>query len=224
MLNSTSKSPHRNWGWHIVVLVAGFLVAYLIAYLVNYFLHDREASVRTAGGVLQILGIGSVALGISQLRRDFGLKGTVAEIIGDLLHLANTAIQRVAQLFGRRSAVINVALADELGLGSDRARAKVRSGPNASIDDRVALLERLTDKLQDELWTMQDTIDRDREQFNEALRAEKQARDDEFKALENRVISLAVGGVRLQTVGLLWLFLGVVGATWSKELSDIMSL
>jgi hypothetical protein len=36
-------------------------------------------------------------------------------------------------------------------------------------------------------------------------------REDGFKALQHRVTSLAVGGIRLQTVGLGWLFLGVVG-------------
>jgi hypothetical protein len=102
-----------------------------------------------------------------------------------------------------------VAVADALGVSSARARAKVRSGPNASADDRIALLEKLIDTLEDELWKLQDTIDRDREQFNKALGAEKDAREDKFKALEDRVTSLAVGGIRLQTVGLLWIFLGV---------------
>jgi hypothetical protein len=204
-----------------VVLVAGLLVAYLLAYLVNYLLRDQEASVRTAGGVLQILGIGSVALGISQLRRNFGLRGTVAEIITDLLHLTKTAVQRVAQMFGRRPAVIKAALSDALGLSSVRARAKVRSGSSASVDQRITLLEKLVDKLEDELWTLQDTIDHDREQFNKALDTEKDAREKEFKALQDCVSSLAVGGIRLQTLGLVWLFLGVVLTTWSRELACI---
>lgn len=217
MGNTTSMSPYRNWAWHIAFLLVGLLAAYLV----GHPLRTREASIRTVGGILQVLGILSVALGISQLRRSFGLKGTVAEIIEELLHLAKTAVQRVAQMLGRRPAVINVTGAAALGLSSVRARAKVRSGPNASVDDRIALLERLIDTLEDGLSTLQDTIDREREQFNKALDAEKHAREDGFKALEDRVTSLAVGGIRLQTVGLVWLLLGVLLATWSQELASI---
>jgi hypothetical protein len=122
------------------------------------------------------------------------------------------------QMLGRRSPAVNVAVAEAV-FASDRPRAKVRSGPDASVDDRIALHEKQIDKLEDELWTLQDTIDRDREQFNNALGAEKHAREDGFKALQHRVTSLAVGGIRLQTVGLGWLFLGVVGTTWSQELA-----
>jgi hypothetical protein len=207
MLNTTSMSPYRNWVWYIVVFVAGLLAVYLV---IHFLGGPREFSIRTAGGLFQFFGIGSVALGISQLRRDFGLKGTVAEIIADLLHLAKTAVQRVAQVLGRRSPAINVATAEAV-FASDRPRAKVRSDPNASVDERIAQIERRIDTLEDELSTMQDTIDRDREQFNKALGAEEHARENEFEALEDRVTSLAVGGLRLQTVGLLWIFLGVVG-------------
>lgn len=217
MPNDASTSPYRNWVWHIAVLLAGLLAASLLGHL----LQTREASIRTAGGVLQVLGLLSVALGISQLRRSFGLKGTVAEIIAELLHLAKTAVQRVAQMLGRRPAVIHAAGAAALGLSSMRARAKVRSGPNASLEDRIGLLERLIDTLEDALATLQDTIERDREQFNKALNAERHAREDGFKALQDRVTSLAVGGIRLQTVGLVWLFLGVLLTTWSQELASI---
>jgi hypothetical protein len=217
MRDTTSTSAYRNWSWHIAFLLAGLLAAYLVGHV----LRTREASIRTAGGVLQVLGILSVALGISQLRRSFGLKGTVAEVIAELLHLAKTAVERVAQLFGRRPAAISVVGGDALAFASARARVKVRSGPNASVDDRITLLEGLIDALENALSTLQDTIDRDREQLNKTLDAERHAREEGFKALEDRITSLAVGGIRLQTVGLVWLFLGVLLATWSQELASI---
>ncbi len=217
MPNDASTSPYRNWVSHIVVLLAGLLVASLPGHL----LQTWEASIRTAGGVLQLLGLLSVALGISQLRRDFGLKGTIAEIIAELLHLAKTAVQRVAQMLGRRPAVIHGAGALVAGVTLMRARGKVRSGPNASLEDRIGLLERLIDTLEDAHATLQDTIERDREQFNKALNDERHAREDGDKALKDSVKSLAVGGIRLQTVGLVWLILGVVLTTWSQELVSI---
>ena len=207
----------RSWTWHLALLFVGFLVAYLAAQIPA----EHEASVRTAGGVLQVLGLFSVALGISEVRRSFGLPGTVAEVLSEFAQSISALLKRAARLFGHRPGVIVGAGVASLGFAAGRARATVRSGPGATIEQRLSLLETLVGNVENDLWKLHDTLDADREQVRKALDAERATREQRLQAVDARIFELGTGGVRLQTVGLVWLFVSIILATWSQELAPL---
>ena len=76
---STPDPSSYSWSRYIGVFVGGLLIAAILGLLGS----DREAELRAGGGVLQLLGLLTVALGISALRRNFGLGGTFAEILSE---------------------------------------------------------------------------------------------------------------------------------------------
>ena len=140
------------------------------------------------------------------------------------LALASATGQRIWTALRRPKAHI-VTGTGALTLGGLRAQARgrVRSGPNASIEERVVLLERLIDSAEDRLDRAEDELQRETEQRVEAITSERQAREANEQSVNERLENLAVGGLRLQMVGLLWLFFGITLATWSKEIADLLT-
>jgi hypothetical protein len=218
---STDNQPPPNWAWYTTLLLGGGGVAAALAWAVGIWFPGSETFLRTMGGVLQFLGVGSVAWGISEIRRSFGLRSTTAEIMAYWLGLARATGQRLVRLFRRRpSPTIVGAGAASASWVSTRGRARVRSGPQATIEQRVAQLERNVDGIEDRLDRTEDDLQRETEQRVQAITSERQAREAENKDIKQQLETFALGGLRLQTVGLVWLIAGITLATWSKELAS----
>ena len=67
-MGEPSRAAREGWEWHLGWLGGGLLLALLI----GGSLSTRcEGSIRTAGGALELLGLFSVALGMSRLRQAF---------------------------------------------------------------------------------------------------------------------------------------------------------
>lgn len=215
-----------NWGWYTLLLVIGAMVAAVIAYGVGFWFPGCETFVRTTGGVLQFLGLGQVAWGISEVRRSFGLRSTTAEFMASWLGLARVAAQRIWTALRRPKLhrVAGMGTVSWEGLApSVSGRGRVRVGPGASIEERVAHLERLIDSAEDRLDRAEDDLQREVQQRVEAVTSERQAREAENKEIKQLLETFALGGLRLQTVGLVWLLAGIALATWSKEIGDLLA-
>ena len=61
-----------------------------------------EFTLRTTSGLLQVFGVVSVGLGISKLRRTFGLGPVRTEILSELRAWLSQFGLRIARLFGHR--------------------------------------------------------------------------------------------------------------------------
>lgn len=79
----TNASWIRHMIGFAVVVSLSFFVAFIIARTLG---KPAEFILRTTGGLLQLFGVLSVALGIRKLRRSFGLKPVSEEILGELWH------------------------------------------------------------------------------------------------------------------------------------------
>ena len=86
----------------------------------------------------------------------------------------------------------------------------------------MALLERLIDGIETQLGKLQDDLEREGEKLREMLAAERRARDEAQERLQEGLRNLAVGGIRLQMIGVLWLAAGVILANWSAELAGLL--
>lgn len=194
--------PKRRWVHYILTMLAGL---------------------RTIGGSLQLLGIVLVAKGIADLRRDFGLPSSLSEILAETREGARAAGHVLARLVGRRptvTTVTGVGASASLGI-SVKGRGTVRSGPGASLSERVSLIEQIVDSLENSVWRLEDTVAQQQESHGHLLEAERIARERADAEVASRVTDFAIGGVRLETIGLIWLTVGTLLSTWSQELSQL---
>ena len=215
-----TQPGRKSWAWHLFVVALGFAGAYLV----GRPFPTQEASLRTTGGVLELLGVVTVALGVAKLRREFGLPSAAAELMDEAAQLLRGLAQRIRRLFGRKppTNVITGTGGVGLGVSGGRARATVRAGPDSTLEQRVALLERLIDGIETQLGKLQDDLEREGEKLREMLAAERRARDEAQERLQEGLRNLAVGGIRLQMIGVLWLAAGVILANWSAELAGLL--
>jgi acetylornithine deacetylase/succinyl-diaminopimelate desuccinylase-like protein len=221
MTSATPVKTRKTWLLSLLFLFLVLLLAGLVAPLLA---STTEARIRTAGGFLQIAGLLTVAIGISTLRRDFGLPGTLSEITAEALQWLRVTSSRLWRAFGHRSAKVLVAGADSFAVAANwRAHVKVRSAPNATTDQRLTTLESNVDVLDAALLKLREDLDHEVEQRKQAIATESRIREDTRQTLQERLADVAVGGIRLQTVGLVLLFFGILLATWSPELARLFA-
>ena len=185
-----------------------------------------EATLRSAGGILQVFGIWSVAEGIGAIRRALGLPSVRAAIYADAKERVGRAIRAVSRLMGRRRnvrvSVHDVASAG--GLGSVTGRGYGTVGGDASVEDRVKILEALVGNLQTEVGTLTGQVRQEVEDRKSADEAERQERTGADQELRSLLENVTAGGVFLELVGVLWLFLGVILTTWPQGIATIAGI
>lgn len=206
------------WVTYAIVLIVGSASAYLLGWL-----HPRpEGELRLTAGVLELMGIVCVALGISDVRRQFKLKPLGDEVRAELTKFVADMIARVRRLLGlRQDAIAPVigAVAHATLTLSARGRGKVRPGPQASLEERMQSLEQIVDGMVDAVWRIEDDLLRETTEREKVLATERALREAADTQLEQAIHQYAVGGIRLEIVGLFWLVLGVLLATLAPELS-----
>lgn len=207
-----------SWISYAAVLVLGSVFAYLAGSL-----HSRpEGEIRLTAGILELMGIGCVVFGISDVRRQFKLKPLPSEVRGELLKFFADIIARLRRFLGLRQdaiAPVTGLVAHAVLSVSARGRGKVRPGPQASLEERVQSLEQIVDGMQDAVWRIEDDLLHETAEREKVLAGERVSREAADKELEHEIHQYAVGGIRLEIVGLLWLALGVSLATWAAELA-----
>ncbi len=194
--------------WPTWLAIGGVLGAAMLGVLLR---SSGEARARTAGMLLQLFGLATVAVGLSKTRQLFGRPSVVA---------------RVASWFGRlwsvfapsKSATVHVQGVASVALAGS-ARVRVGAAPDATLDRRVAVLEQNYELLQKQ-------VDQQEVQTNERLRAlqsqvqaEATARQAEDRLTAGKLEDMAIGGLHLEGVGVLWLLLGVVATSMPTEIA-----
>ena len=91
------------------------------------------------------------------------------------------------------------------------------AGPGQTVERRLELLEHRTLELQDSLRKLEDTLRKEVNERTQAITEERKSRELATQDLQRQVREAAVGGLRLETVGLVWLFSGLALSTWSEE-------
>lgn len=168
---------------------------------------------RYAGMVLQLMGIGTVAYGLRQIRRQFQCPSLFASVI-EWLNIRPKLLPRSA---------IHGAGAAFTASSTLEAHGRVKAGPNSSIEHRVEVLEQELDDLHRQVSGMSTTI----RGCQAALQDERTSRENTDIQLGKRLEESMVGGLHLEFTGVLWLFVGVilgtvpdhiaVVANWARE-------
>jgi hypothetical protein len=169
-----------------------------------------EHVIRWTGLFLQLLGIGTVIVGIEQTRRLFNHPS--------LLTIAGEWVKQFPPY--KRNVVLGAA-AGALGLATAKARGYVTSNapPNSTIEERVASLERNVGHLNKRIDDVYDEFDKSLRHQTAALEQERQDRTAEETKIASKLETSGTGGLHVSAVGAIWLFVGVILSTGSTEIA-----
>jgi len=180
-----------------------------------------ELSLRSVGGGFQLLGIAAVALGIRDLRIEFKVPTWREDLRVEALPLLDNVKTnwrrwwRIRKHYTLKVDGVNISVtAGGSTTASGRLVAK-----RLPVDERVDMLAAELERVKADLEAANA---RHREQVTRDLATEAERRAEMKLELMGMITSLAVGGLRLETVGICWLLAGTVLTTWPGEIASLL--
>ena len=186
----------------------------LIAFGVSLRPGSSEQVIRLTGLVLQILGLATVAWGISETRALYGHRPWFS--------IARGWIERFP--LRRRSVVLRaegiVSAAAVL-----RARAHVTHSvpPGATVEERLSALEKNIGSIHERIGATQKDLDEHIEGMKSAVNDEAHKREVGDAEGRKLVEITATGGVHITAIGAFWLFVGVTLSTASGAIAGAIA-
>ncbi len=196
--------------WPLWLAIAGILAAWIAAYLPASTLENQA---RYAGLILQVLGLATVAYGLSQMRGLFGRPTFVKRAVE---WLARFPLMRKPKTLTVKVAVAATAVAG--------ARLKVRKGApqDASLERRVGVLEDNFAALDGEVDQLRSDLGKTEREQTKRTDADRLEREKADAELGRKIEEVAVGGLHLEAIGLAWLFVGVLLGTVPDEIARLL--
>lgn len=173
-----------------------------------------EPVIRLTGLALQILGIGTVAWGISETRSLYGRK--------PLFAVARGWVERFP-LKSRNIVVGAVGIASAAALGRARGYGTHGTPPNPTVNDRLDVLEKNIEALHDRIGATQKELDDELSKLKSSVSDEAQQREQEDQKNRNLSEMTATGGVHISAIGAVWLFVGVILSTAGVEIAAALA-
>lgn len=205
--------------WPMWLAVGGVAAAFAAGSILSWFLSPTlSAAVRYTGTMLQLLGLGMVAIGLGETRRLFRQPSLRAKIAGWFGRLA--AAFTVPQPITGQASLLGAVRATLTGEG--RLVSGVR--PGAPLEERVSVLEENLDRLRDELDARIQRLRQELATMKENIQRETQNRELNDQKITRMIEEVSIGGLHLEIVGLSWLILGVVGTSIPNEIAAWLSL
>jgi hypothetical protein len=195
------------------LMVGGVVLAGAIGCTASRTVGD---SVRYAGTILQVLGLFTVAEGLRRMRRMFGRPTLRAG--------AKDWFRRLVAAF-RQPAPIDLVVILESGAHmTGEVRVRQSAGPGASVDQRLEVLQENVNRLEEELDAKIRELRKRIADVQESLKRESEERTAGDGRTARQIEEVAVGGLHLEIVGLLWLTLGVLGTSIPDQIAALLSL
>jgi hypothetical protein len=171
-----------------------------------------EPAFRWTGLCLQLIGIFTVAWNIRDTGERFGRPGPLA--------LAAQWLRRRPRI---SSSVISVGLAEGFSVSGGKARLDIwhNASSGADLEARLDVVEKNLARVRDQLHELERETEKRLERQINALEQEKQVRANDDEDIRGKLKSSAVGGLHISTVGVVYLFVGVIMSTGSTELADL---
>jgi hypothetical protein len=109
----------------------------------------------------------------------------------------------------------------EITLGSPQL--SVSLGADATIEERLSALEEKYKQLNQELIVAREELESEARRLDEVLKEEHRARDEADAEIQEQLEAFSVGGLYLESMGLVWLLLGITFATLPAEMAALWS-
>lgn len=171
-----------------------------------------EPVIRLTGLVLQVMGIGTVAWGISETRALFGHPSFASRLKEWLARFPLLQKNHVI-------AVAGIAM----GAATGKARAYGTHSPTSpTIESRIEAIEKNVTAIHERITHTQREMDEEFHKSAEALKREEQLRQESDGAIREKLEATGTGGVHISAIGASWLFVGVVLSTASTEIAKLV--
>ena len=194
------------WVWEANPFWGPFIVAVVICLLVAVVSRcPVEREVRLMGMFLQLLGVVTIVMRLRAAQRQFPGQ-----------ELKGWWVRRPQ--FRVRSTVVSVA-GTVMSMTTVRAEARVSLGPQATLEQRLAMLEESHTKLADKVGDLGKEVKRQADDLSSKLTAETASREAGDKRIEEQVREAAVGSLHLDVWGVLFFLFGIIAGTASQEIA-----
>jgi hypothetical protein len=200
-----------SWLWKTRPLV--WVLAAIAVVLVFGFIFSScfERYVRFSGMALQLIGVMLIGIGLMDTRRAFEDQPTTWESIKQWWMGRPRFKPRHIKL---EAAGLGI------GVGGMSARMRVSAGPNASLEQRVAALEREHATLFDEVGKLSEETNRKIGELSNAVAGERSEREKADTGIKEQLKKAIVGGLALGRLGAVCFFIGIIAASISPEIAS----
>ena len=191
--------------------VAPVLLFFLLCVVVRLFwpCHAqqaiREQAVRWVGGGFQLVGVITIVLKLRGTQRQFPQ------------HTLKRILERRPR-FWQQNTVISAA-GTSISMASGSMRGRAVAGSQATLEQRVAILEDSHTKLFDEVGSLGNEVKRRSDELTGKLGAEATAREAADKEIKEQQKETAVGSIHLDVWGVVFVVSGIVAGTASQEIA-----
>jgi hypothetical protein len=199
--------PHMLWTF-VVGTAAPVVLVLVVA-------SEWEQRLRLAGLLFQWLGIAVVAYGLHETRKLFH-RPTMLSLACDWFRQFPPWLEKKRLISG--TATI------QAGSSSMTGRMKVSPAPGAPLQDRVRILEEQVDRLQDLTWNLDDRAREDSKRLDSAIESERKNREAEDQQVRRLLEEVLAGGLRIEWMGVFWLFVGVMLGTVPTDIVRLFGL
>ena len=109
----------------------------------------------------------------------------------------------------------------ETTLGSPQFSASL--GADATVEERLDALEEKYEQLNQQLAEARRELKSEARRLDEAVNDERRARDEADAAIQEQLESFSVGGLHLESMGLVWLLVGITLTTLPGEIASLLA-
>ncbi len=205
-----------NWIWRMLIWLFNFKSPFLWAVSVplvifcSYFLFSNwELRFRMSGMFLQLMGVVTVAWGLMGAHKLFSKAG-FTEIIKKWF----MSIPPFTETSSVHMGVGNVQL--EGITGSAYGTVSLANAP--SLEEKMELIEKVLNNLNKQQGVLDKKIDTNAKEHALAIENEKKFRERSIQQVKELIREIAVGGIHIESIGVIWIFFGIIFATIPKEL------
>jgi hypothetical protein len=208
MIKATLKwlaSPHHVWLCLTVTLAA---------LIISFRPNTSEPTIRLTGLVLQLLGVLTVAWGISETRAMFGRPSILSKVKA---WLSEAPFLKSQHGSGTARASVGGLTVKARGYATHGA------GENPTIESRLLALEENLGIVHQRITGLAQEQDQEFRQLASHIQEERASRIRQVTSVSSRLEKFGTGGVHISAIGAVWLFIGLVLSTAGPELARLVS-
>lgn len=198
----TDERPRNPATWLYVITVTLFLLEAAWAAVLGF--NDLERAFRITGGVLQLLGLLAVGVGLKRKHDKHSPQSILAELLQELRETLGNSIRNYTL----------AAEGFEMAITMGKARLRVTCGEGAPVEQRLKRLEENFTQVDNAVAELDESLNRATDAWKATLAAESTRQKHAEEAILRSVRDLAVGDIKLETAGWVWMLIGTALAIW----------
>jgi hypothetical protein len=189
--------------WPVGLFILGLAFAGLVGWSIG---KCASPAVRYAGASLEIFGVLTIAHGLRRLRKQFGPASS-----------NENWFIRLGRAFRRAEPKTLQASAGSIAIVGGNVSMRRSAGTGASLDVRLEVLEANFKQFEQETSRQIQANIEKVSHLKAELDQERDARSEADRATSKQIKDMAIGGLDIEFIGLIWVVLGIIGASIPGE-------